>query len=45
MKSNTKIKAEIMKYINLIENEKALKHILYIVETIYKQYIIGKWDT
>lgn len=45
MKSNDNTKNEIMKYINLIKNEKALRHILYIVKTIYNQCIIGKWDT
>lgn len=45
MKSNDNTTSEIMKYINLIKNEKALRHILYIIKTIYNQCIIGKWDT
>lgn len=39
------VKKQIVEIINKIENEKALKHILYIVKTIYSQCIIGKWDT
>lgn len=45
MKSDNIIRNEIIEYINLIKNEKALRHILYIVKTIYNQCIIGKWDT
>lgn len=39
------IKKEIIEIVNKIENEKVLMSILSVVKIVYKQYILGEWDT
>lgn len=39
------VKKAIIEVINKIENEKALIHILSVVKMVYRQYVLGKWDT
>lgn len=43
MKLNKNIKNEIIEYINLIESNELLKHLLNIIRMAYRQYKNGKW--